>query len=603
MPSAIEVRGLSKSFGAVQAVDGLDFDVVAGRVTGFLGPNGSGKTTTLRILLGLVAPSAGSATFGGRRYADLDHPVHHVGAVLEATSFHPSRRAEDHLKAVAIAAKLPLGRVDETLELVGLADVARRRVGKFSLGMRQRLQLATALLGDPEILILDEPANGLDPQGIQWLRTFMRHRASQGHAVLVSSHLLAEMEETVDDVVIVSHGRLVLQTTLAGLAAHGGTRTGMRVRSPELPRLVAVLASVPVGLPPAEPRRPGHRRRHSRMVRPPRRPAPDRPLRAVPRRGKPRGRLLEPHPRVRRRRPAASGGAAPTGRSRRRRRLGHRAGRRHGRRGARPTPGGAVITGVRAEWLKIRTTAVPWVLTGIALVVDALLILVIFLDRRDNGNGGGTFVSPGYIVPHTTQQLRNLVGAGFQGYLFALLLGVLVVTTEFRHKTVTTSFLVTPRRPRFVGAKLVTSAVLGAALAVVMLAATIVGGGLTLAARGGSFTDMAHQIPAVAPGMILVFALFAILGVGVGSVLTNQVAAIVVTLGWFVILEGILVSLVHSAARWVPTGAAAAASRLTRGMGNHYGLFNWWQGMLLMLGYGLAFAAIGSYILTQRDIT
>jgi len=246
MPAAIEVRNLTKDFGSVRAVDDLSFEVVSGRVTGFLGPNGSGKTTTLRILLGLVSSSAGTATFGGRQYAQLDDPVRHVGAVLEATSFHPSRRAEDHLKAVAIGAGIPTGRVDDALELVGLGDVARRRVGKFSMGMRQRLQLATALLGDPEILILDEPSNGLDPQGIQWLRTFIRHQASLGHAVLISSHLLSEMEETVDDVVIVSHGRLVLQTTLAELAGRAGTRTGLRIRSPELPRLMALLQAIPV---------------------------------------------------------------------------------------------------------------------------------------------------------------------------------------------------------------------------------------------------------------------------------------------------------------------------------------------------------------------
>ncbi len=247
MTTAVEVRDLSKQFGPVRAVDHLSFEVVAGRVTGFLGPNGSGKTTTLRILLGLVGASGGSATFGGRRYVQLEHPIRHVGAVLEATSFHPGRRADDHLKAVAVGAGIPLRRVAETLELVGLADVARRRVGKFSLGMRQRLQLATALLGEPEILILDEPSNGLDPQGIQWLRTFIRHQASLGHAVLVSSHLLAEMEETVDDVVIVSEGRLVLQTTLAELATRAGSRTGMRVRTPELARLMAALDAVPVG--------------------------------------------------------------------------------------------------------------------------------------------------------------------------------------------------------------------------------------------------------------------------------------------------------------------------------------------------------------------
>jgi ABC-2 type transport system ATP-binding protein len=247
MTSAIEVRDLSKQFRSVRAVDHLTFEVAEGRVTGFLGPNGSGKTTTLRMLLGLVSITGGAATFGGKRYLDLDHPIHHVGAALEATSFHPSRRAEDHLKTVAMAGGIPLTRVAETLDLVGLTDVARRRVGKFSLGMRQRLQLATALLGEPEILLLDEPANGLDPQGIQWLRTFIRHQASLGHSVLVSSHLLSEMEETVDDVVIISQGKLVLQTTLADMAAQAGTGTGLRIRTPEINRLAEVLNAVPVG--------------------------------------------------------------------------------------------------------------------------------------------------------------------------------------------------------------------------------------------------------------------------------------------------------------------------------------------------------------------
>ncbi len=257
-----------------------------------------------------------------------------------------------------------------------------------------------------------------------------------------------------------------------------------------------------------------------------------------------------------------------------------------------------MIAVIRSVWLKLRTTAVPWVLASIALIINGLLILVIFL-RHDPATGGDT-------VPHTTQQLKNLVGSGFQGYLFALLLGVLCITTEFRHKTATTAFLVTPVRPVFVGGKMILAAIAGAGLAVIMLIATLIGGGLTLVARGGSFSAMLHQLPAVAPGMILVFALFAILGVGVGSVLTNQVAAIIVVLGWFIILEGILVSLVNSAEKWVPTGAALAASNLTRGMGQGgqtYGLFNQWQGTLLMLGYGLLFAAIGSFILTRRDIT
>jgi len=258
-----------------------------------------------------------------------------------------------------------------------------------------------------------------------------------------------------------------------------------------------------------------------------------------------------------------------------------------------------MIAGVRSEFLKIRTTAVPWVLAGVAVVLEGLVILGTFLGNRTSGGG--------YAVPSSTQELRNLLGAGFrgQGYLFALLLGALVITTEFRHKTVTTSFLVTPRRWAFVMAKLVTSALLGAVLALLLLVEALVGGGITLSARGGSFSGLVHQIPAVVPGMLLVFALFAVLGVGIGSILTNQVAAIVTCLGWFIIGEAILVNLVHSAYRWTPTGAGDAASNLTRGDrgGGTFAIFNWWQGTLLMLAYGLGFALIGSYILRRRDIT
>jgi ABC-type transport system involved in multi-copper enzyme maturation permease subunit len=264
-----------------------------------------------------------------------------------------------------------------------------------------------------------------------------------------------------------------------------------------------------------------------------------------------------------------------------------------------------MIATIRSEWLKLRTTAVPWVLSAIALVITGLLILVYFVSHDssggNNGPGASSFGFPNY--PHTTQQLRNLLGSGFEGYLFALLLGALMVTAEFRHKTVTTSFLVTPRRPQFVAGKLITAAILGVVLAIILMVATLIGGGVTLVIQGGSFSDLARQIPAVAPGMILVFALFGILGVGIGSLLTNQVAAITVSLGWFVILEGILVSLVHGAAKWVPTGAATAAANLTRGQGSDFGLFNWWQGALLMLAYGLIFAVVGSVILTRRDIT
>jgi len=237
-PPVIEVRGLTKRFGPVQAVHDLDFTVSPGRVTGFLGPNGAGKTTTLRTILGLVAPTAGTATVFGRPYRTLPDPLRRVGAVLEATSFHPTRRARDHLRMLAIASRIETRRVDEVLALVGLADVGRRRVGGFSLGMRQRLELAGALLGDPEVLILDEPSNGLDPQGIAWLRQFLRHLASEGRTVLVSSHQLAEMAQTVDDVVIVANGRLRAQAPLETLTDQA--TASMRARSPEADRLADV---------------------------------------------------------------------------------------------------------------------------------------------------------------------------------------------------------------------------------------------------------------------------------------------------------------------------------------------------------------------------
>jgi ABC-2 type transport system ATP-binding protein len=215
--SVIEVRGLTKRFGQVLAVDRLSFTVEAGEVVGFLGPNGAGKTTTLRMLLGLVRPDEGTVTINGSAYADLAEPLHQVGAVLEASSFHPGRTARNHLRVQALAARADPSRADDVLELTGLKDAADRRIGGFSLGMRQRLGLATALLPDPELLILDEPTNGLDPEGVRWLRDLLRGMAAEGATVLVSSHILAEVAHTVDSVVIVDRGHLVTQSSLADL--------------------------------------------------------------------------------------------------------------------------------------------------------------------------------------------------------------------------------------------------------------------------------------------------------------------------------------------------------------------------------------------------
>jgi ABC-2 type transport system ATP-binding protein len=229
----VVVDDLSKHFGDVVAVDHLSFAVQPGRVTGFLGPNGAGKTTTLRCLLGLVAPTSGSATIGGRTYHDIAAPTRTVGSALEATGFHPGRSASNHLRVLARAGGLDEERVPHVLGIVGLGDVGDRAVGGFSLGMRQRLQLAAALLGDPGVLVLDEPANGLDPEGIAWLRAFLRYLSGEGRTVLVSSHVLSEVEQTVDDVVIIAGGRLVRACPLSELTTESG-HVVVRTPSPEL---------------------------------------------------------------------------------------------------------------------------------------------------------------------------------------------------------------------------------------------------------------------------------------------------------------------------------------------------------------------------------
>jgi ABC-2 type transport system ATP-binding protein len=237
--SAIEISGLSKSYGPTKAVDDLSFTVEPGRIVGFLGPNGAGKTTTLRALLGLISPSAGTATIEGKRYGELEDPAHTVGAVLDGGMLHPGRTGRMHLRMLAASAGIAKSRVDELLAMVGLEAAADRRAGGYSLGMRQRLGLAAALLGDPRVLVLDEPANGLDPQGIRWLRDFLRSLAAEGRAVLVSSHVLAEVAQTAHEVVVISRGRSVAQATLEELLA---TRAGgVRVAGPDVARLAAAL--------------------------------------------------------------------------------------------------------------------------------------------------------------------------------------------------------------------------------------------------------------------------------------------------------------------------------------------------------------------------
>ena len=234
----IKLTGLTKRYGAKTAVDGLTVEITPGRVTGFLGPNGAGKSTTMRLILGLDRPTAGRALVNGKQYAEHRYPMREIGGLLDATSLHPRRSARNHLLGMAATHRIPADRVDEVLNAVGLTDVAGRLAGTFSLGMSQRLGIAGALLGDPHVLMLDEPVNGLDPDGVRWIRTFLREFADQGRTVFVSSHLMSEMEQTADRLVVIGRGKLISDTEMGALL----TGSSVRVRGPELARLAAALA-------------------------------------------------------------------------------------------------------------------------------------------------------------------------------------------------------------------------------------------------------------------------------------------------------------------------------------------------------------------------
>ena len=238
----IEARGLTKRYGSTLAVDGLSFEVLPGRVTGFLGPNGAGKSTTLRMVMGLDAPTKGAVTISGRPYASLHRPMYKVGAMLEAAAVHQGRSAYHHLLCVAQSNGIGRRRVAEVLDVVGLTSVAKRRAGQFSMGMGQRLGIGVALLGDPELLIFDEPVNGLDPEGIVWIRNLMRSLAAEGRTVFVSSHLMAEMALTADHVIVIGKGRLLAEASVQDLIA-GSSQNFVRVRSPQNDRLAKLVSA------------------------------------------------------------------------------------------------------------------------------------------------------------------------------------------------------------------------------------------------------------------------------------------------------------------------------------------------------------------------
>ena len=490
----VEVRDLTKIFGRVTAVQGMSFTAPAGKVTGFLGPNGSGKTTTLRIVLGLVRADAGAALIGGVPYGRLARPRRTVGAMLEATGFHPGRRARDHLRVIADAAGIPGRRVDEVLAQVDLTSAARRRVREFSLGMRQRLGLATALLGDPQVLLLDEPANGLDPAGIAWLRGLLRSLADEGRTVIVASHVLSEVAQTVD-------------------------RRGDRQR-----RAGAL-------------RRPAGRDRLDQQ----------RPGIGVPQADRRRGLTC---------------------------------------RGLLPRRA-TVLPLIRSEFRKLSTVRSPWLL----LAAGPLLVVA----------GVTGLVQSGGDVHDPAVQSKALAHVALAA-LFTLIFGIFAVAGEYRHGTVTDTFLSTPSRGRVVAAKLVVYGSIGAVAGLVSAVVAVAVTAAWWAAKGGSFHLSAAGSWRTLAGGVAVNVAFAAIGVGVGALLRNLAVAIAAALAWIALVEGIAGQLVGAGlARWLPFSASQALGRVN--LTGTARLLPQWGGALVLAGYAIAFAAAAMVTTLRRDVT
>ena len=543
----IEVEGLSKRFGKTQAVAGLSFRVEPGTITGFLGPNGAGKSTTLRSVLGLVHPDAGSATVLGVPYRRLDRPLSRVGAVLEASEVHPGRSGRNHLRVQAAAAGLPASRVDEVLALVELSAAAKRRVKGYSLGMRQRLGLATALLGDPEVLVLDEPANGLDPAGIRWLRDLLRSLAAEGRTVLVSSHVLSEVAQTVDRVVIIHRGRLIQQAAIADVLA--GAQGATRVRHPG--RAAVARAADGAG-------------RH-RLRQRGRRAARERAPRA---RRRAHGRERDRPARARRRARDARGGLPRT----------------DGWGDDRMT---AVV---RSELLKIRTTRGWWAYLVVLVALVGIGAAAEVGSRSLDERSGLDF----------QYALVDLIGISS---LLAIILGITIVTTEFRHGTITPTLLATPGRERVLAGKAIAGVLIAILFAAMAIIVVLVVASIYTSIDGGQLELADGEVVKRAATNVLGVVLWLLMGLAIGSVVHSQVAALVGTLVWLFLVETLLVGLfslldIDAVQEYLPFRALDGAD----GTGGD-NLLSYGPALAVTLGWIAVLGAAGAVRTSRRDIT
>ena len=506
----LKSTNLTKRYGRETVVDDLSFTVEPGRVTGFLGPNGAGKSTAMKVLLDLAKATKGSATIDGKRYRDLDDPARTVGVVLEPNAFHPGRSARNHLKVLADGGGFPSARVEEMLDPSGLAKVADRRAGAFSLGMRQRLSLAAALLGDPPVVVLDEPGNGLDPQGIRWLRDLLRARAEAGGTVFVSSHLLAEVEHLADDVVVINRGRLVTTGALADLQ-HAGTT----VRTPHPAELTRGTLHRRGRGPARVRRRAGRPRDEHQRHRRPRPGRQDRPARALP-----AGRLTGgPLPRLDTERDSRSHFASIH---------------------PHPDQGRSLaMTWLRLIKGELRKLVTTKILLGflLALVVIAAIDAAAVAFGTDM-DGSKTFIS-------TAEDQVSLMAFGFNAMIGTALFGAIAVAREYGHTTVVPMFLTSPRRHRAVLAQLTAVLLAGAMLGLVGEAMIVAAVGLALPSTEFAFLASAGDISRLMLASMLAGMAGAVLGAGIGALIRNLGGAVTVTVLLLFIAPGMAVQLIN----------------------------------------------------------
>ena len=580
----ITAHSLTKRYGEATAVDDLTFEVPSGEVTGFLGPNGSGKSTTMRMIMGLDLPDSGSALINGKRYNELDWPLREVGALLDAKAFHPARTARNHLRWLALANDIPVGRVDEVLDQVGLTSVAGRRVGKFSLGMTQRLGIAAALLGDPGVLLFDEPVNGLDPEGIRWVRHFLRDLSRQGRTVLVSSHLISEMALTADRLVVIGRGRLIAETSVADFVTRSGGGA-VRLVTPDMETFTASLTEAG-GTVVGRGRGADGRRADFPPDRGPGRPgrAPD--LRTDSGDRVPGGRVHGADP--------GRGGVPPvddawrTGRGTRSRTMTTQILLDDPRGHYRPKH---IARSELAKIVTLRSTALTVGLTVAACLLVTALVTHEALHHDPRFYQG---------FDPTQESLAGMITVALAGGVF----GALLITGEYSSGTIRSTLAAAPKRSQLLATKLGVTTGLSMAFCVVLSFVSFFLGQAILSSGGAPTATLAS--PGAARAVVLTglfVGLLALMAFGFGLIFRSTAAAIAGFVAVIFVLPLVMHSISEAAVRYLPTNILLSSimSTVPQGQSGPFPPLAPVVGLMLMVLYAAAMLAVGAVLFVRRD--